>query len=203
MASIAQVTVRFGADLREFSSKMQNANREILALGRTMQNTGRNLTRNLTLPILAIGAASTKLALDFDTSMTKIQTLVGLSTDTVEGFKKSVLDIAGRTAQAPAALADALFTVTSAGLRGAESLEVLEMAAKGSAVGMGETKEIARAVTAVMQAYGPEVINASKAMDILTATVREGNLEASELAPVLGRVVGIAAQMGVGFDQAF
>ena len=95
----------------------------------------------------------------------------------------------------------ALFTVTSAGLRGAEAMEVLEMAAKGSAIGMGDTKEIARAVTAVMQAYGPETMSAAKAMDVLTATVREGNLEASELAPVLGRVVGLAAQMGVGFDQ--
>ena len=201
MASIAQVVVRFGVDLKDFTTKMQKATREIQAMGRQMQSTGRNLTQGLTVPLLALGGASVKLASDFDESMTKIQTLVGISGDVVDGFKDSVLDLAGDTAQAPAELADALFTVTSAGLRGAEAMEVLEMAAKGSAVGMGETKEIARAVTAVMQAYGPETMSAAKAMDVLTATVREGNLEASELAPVLGRVVGLAAQMGVGFDQ--
>ncbi|MCO6358541.1 phage tail tape measure protein [Roseivirga pacifica] len=199
--SLAQVTVRFGVDLKQFTTQMQKATKDIQAMGRQMQSTGRGLTRNLTAPILALGAASTKLAVDFDESMTKIQTLVGLSEDTVKGFRTEVLKLAGKTAQAPAALADALFTVTSAGLRGAEALQVLEMAAKGSAVGMGDTKEIARAVTAVMQAYGPEVLNAAQAMGILTATVREGNLEASELAPVLGRVVGLAAQLGVGFDQ--
>lgn len=201
MASIAQVVVRFGVDLKDFTTKMQKATREIQAMGRQMQSTGKNLTRNLTLPIAALGGASVKLAADFDESMTKIQTLVGVSADVVDGFKDSVLDLAGQTAQAPAELADALFTVTSAGLRGAEAMQVLEMAAKGSAIGMGETKEIARAVTAVMQAYGPEVMSAAQAMDILTATVREGNLEASELAPVLGRVVGIASQLGVGFEE--
>lgn len=201
MASIAQVVVRFGVDLKDFSTKMQKATREIQAMGRQMQQSGKSLTQGLTLPILALGGASVKLAADFDESMTKIQTLVGVSADVVDGFKDSVLELSGRTAKAPAELADALFTVTSAGLRGAEALQVLEMAAKGSAVGMGETKEIARAVTAVMQAYGPEAMSAAKAMDILTATVREGNLEASELAPVLGRVVGIASQLGVSFEE--
>jgi len=201
MASIANVTVRFGVDLKQFTTKMQKATREIQAMGRQMQSTGRNLTRSLTLPILAAGGASLKLAADFDESMTKIQTLVGISSDKVEQFKEKVLSLSGQTAKAPAELADALFTVTSAGLRGAEALQVLEMSAKGSAIGMGETKEIARAVTAVMQAYGPEVMSAAQAMDMLTATVREGNLEAAELAPVLGRVVGVAAQLGVSFEE--
>lgn len=201
MASIAQVTVRFGADLKDFSTKMQRANKEVLALGRTMQSTGRNLSTKITLPILALAGASTKLAVDFDESMTKIQTLVGVSADVVSGFRSEVLELAGKTSQAPAVLADALFTVTSAGIRGAESMRILEMAAKGSASGMGETKEIARAVTAVMQAYGVENISAAKAMDILTATVREGNLEAGQLAPVLGRVIGLSAQLGIGFDE--
>ena len=80
-------------------------------------------------------------------------------------------------------------------------MEVLKAAAKGSAVGLGETKEIARATTAVIQAYGKENINAARAADILTATVREGNLEASELAPVLGRVIGLSSQLGISFED--
>ncbi len=137
MASIANVTVRFGVDLKQFTTKMQKATREIQAMGRQMQSTGRNLTRSLTLPIIAAGGASLKLAADFDESMTKIQTLVGISSDKVEQFKEKVLSLSGQTAKAPAELADALFTVTSAGLRGAEALQVLEMSAKGSAIGSG------------------------------------------------------------------
>ena len=153
MASIAQVTVRFGVDLKDFTTKMQRSTREMIAMGKQMQSTGQDLTRNITLPILGLGGAATKLAFDFDESMTKIQTLVGISSDVVNGFKKDILSLSGATAKAPAERADALFTVTSAGLRGAAAMDVLNMAAKGSAVGMGETKEIAKAVTAVMQAY--------------------------------------------------
>ena len=52
-----------------------------------------------------------------------------------------------------------------------------------------------------MNAYGEEVGGAARATDILAAIVREGNLEASSLAPVLGRVVGLASQMGVTFEE--
>lgn len=201
MASIAQVTVRFGADLHDFTTKMQRVHKEIFAMGRAMQTTGRNLTRNLTLPILGAGLASTKLAVDFDESMTKIETLVGVASNVVKGFREDVLSLAGRTGRAPEELADALFTVTSAGLRGAKAMEVLEMAAKGAAIGMGDAKPIANAVTSVMQAWGPETMSAAKAMDILTATVREGNLEASELAGSLGPVISIASQLGVSFEE--
>jgi len=44
-------------------------------------------------------------------------------------------------------------------------------------------------------------MSAARATDILTAIVREGNLEASELAPVLGRITGIASQLGISFEE--
>jgi len=52
-----------------------------------------------------------------------------------------------------------------------------------------------------MNAYGVENLNATGATDILVAAVREGKLEASELAGAMGGVIPIASNMGVGFDE--
>jgi len=52
-----------------------------------------------------------------------------------------------------------------------------------------------------MNAYGPATISAAKATGILTATVREGKAEAATLAPVFGRVLPVASELGVSFDQ--
>lgn len=180
---------------------MQNATRDLNKVGRQMQSVGRKLTTGITLPLVAAGAAAAKLGVEFDDNMTKIQTLVGVSEDKVKGFRSEVLKLGGKTAKAPVELSDALFTVTSAGLRGAGAMEVLESSAKASAVGLGETKEVARATTAVIQAYGKENITAARSADILTATIREGNLEASELAPVIGRVLPLASQLGISFEE--
>lgn len=201
MAKTRQVTFLLGANIKNFKKGLDSAQQRMQRFGRKMKRTGRSLTRSVTLPLAAAGGAALKMASDFESSMTRIETLVGLSRTQVQGMRSDVLALSRETARAPHELSEALFTVTSAGLRGAESMEVLERAAKASAIGLGETREIARATTAIIQAYGKENINAAQATDTLTAIVREGNLEASELAPVLGRVVGIASQLGISFSE--
>lgn len=163
---------------------------------------GQTLTRSITLPILGIGAASVKTASTFDTEMTKIVTLVGIAEAEVNAWRQSILAIGPAIGRGPTELAKALFVVTSAGARGAEALEIVERAGKAAALGLGETKDIARLVTAALQAYGKEGLTAAAATDTLIAIVRKGNFEASELASVLGRVLGTAQSVGVSFQQA-
>ena len=155
----------------------------------------------LTKGLLVAGAAATKMAVDFDDSMTKIESLVGIASDQVDAMKGSVLDLAGATAQAPTALADAMFFIQSAGLRGSVAMETLDASAKAAAVGLGDVTTVADLATSALNAYGAENLSAIEATDVLTAAVREGKLEASELAGSMGRVLPIASAMGVRFDE--
>jgi TP901 family phage tail tape measure protein len=192
----------------QLSTKLDLAGQKITAAGKKWERVGGQLTgigsqlnRSVTLPLAAAAGGALTLSAQFETSLTKIETLVGIAGDEVEEFRDRVLELSGETAKAPKELADALFVVTSAGARGSTALEVLEKAAKASAAGLGDTTEIARAVTSAIAAYGEENLDASRATDILVATVREGNLEAGDLAGSLGRVIGIASQVGVSFEQ--
>jgi TP901 family phage tail tape measure protein len=97
--------------------------------------------------------------------------------------------------------ADALFFITSAGLRGSDAMDTLEASLKGAAVGLGDVQTIADLATSAMNAYGPETLSASNATDILANAVREGKLESSELAGAMGQVLPIASAMGVNFDE--
>jgi len=58
--SVGLLTIAFGADLRGFDKAMKKAQRSIKKFGTSMQRTGKNLTRNLTLPLAAFAAASVK-----------------------------------------------------------------------------------------------------------------------------------------------
>jgi TP901 family phage tail tape measure protein len=166
------------------------------------QSAGRTLTTRLTLPIALAGAAAIKMSTDYDSAFGKIERLVGINAKQLDAWKESVLGISRETAVAPKDLADALFFVTSAGLRGKTALDALNASARASAIGLGDTETVADAVTSAMNAYGPSVLSATQATDVLVAAVREGKMEAGELAPVIGRVIPIAEAMGVSFDQA-
>lgn len=182
----------FDTEARKFQRSVKRTFRSI---GRLAGNLGVQLGAGFL--VREIG----RMTLAFETSMTKIETLVGLSSKQVAGFREEVLKLSTEARKSPQELSEALFTVTSAGIRGAEAMQVLERSAQASRIGLGETKEIARTTTAVLQAYGVENITAARATDVLVGIVREGNLEASELAPVLGRVIGLASTLGISFEE--
>ncbi len=175
--------------------------RSLSQAGSRFQSIGSSLTAGVTLPLLGAATVATKFASDFEASTTKLVTLSGVSEVSMKKMRQAVLDLAPTVGIGPRALSDALLVVTSTGFEGAEAMEILSIAAKSSAIGMGDTKDIARALTAAISAYGAENLSAAAAGDILHATVVAGGAEASELAGEIGRVVGVASQLGVSFSE--
>jgi len=137
----------------------------------------------------------------FTTEMLKLQTQIGLTTEDVQSMSQAVLSLAGATTKAPQELAEAMFFIASAGLRGSEALDVLRSSARLSAIGLGETKTIADLLTSAVNAYGSEALSAASASDQLVSAVRLGKLEADQLAGAMGRVLPIASAMGVTFGE--
>ena len=167
----------------------------------SMGKLGKNLTRSVTLPILGVAAAAIKMSIDFETSMGKITGLVGIAADQTKLMGEQAIEMASNYGKSAAEAADALFFITSAGFRGSEAIDVLEQSLKASAIGLGDTATVADALTSAINAYGSDVLSAAQATDILVATVREGKLEASELAGSLGKVLPVASNLGVPLND--
>lgn len=199
--NVGNLEAYLGLNTLGLNKGLASAQARMRAAGAKMKSIGRTMTMGISLPLIAIGGSAIKMAIDFEKSMSKIEGLVGIASEKVKAFRGDVMNLAGETGKAPLELADALFFVTSAGFRGAEALSILEMAAKGSTAGLGETKVVADLITSAVNAYGIENLSAAKATDILTAAVREGKAEAPELAASLGQVLPIASALGVSFDQ--
>jgi TP901 family phage tail tape measure protein len=151
--------------------------------------------------ILAVGAVATKMALDYDDAFTKIAAVSNASAADVEKWKGQVLDLAGKTAQAPKELADALYFLASAGLKANQIMPVLEASAKASAAGLGETADVAHLTANVLNAYAGSGLKAAKVTDILVSAVKAGSADTDEFGTAIGRVLPIASKAGIGFDS--
>ena len=149
---------------------------------------------------IALGAAI-GAARDFQAELVKLNTLVGIQTEQIEEWEGSLKDLAVQTGQAPTDLAKAMFAITSGGARGSQALEILEASAKASAIGLGDMTALGRTAGAMLQAFGSQGLTAQKAIDVLTATVRAGNLEADSLAGAFSRVLGPAAALGSSVED--
>jgi len=188
-----------GLDVKDFQRGMRQAERIAHQSAKQMQRVGRQMSTFISAPIALGAAGATKAASDFDKSMTKITTLVGINRDQVNGWRDDLLAMSGEVARGPGELAEGLFVVTSAGLRGTQAMEALTQAAKASVIGLGETDVIARTAAGAVNAFKEQNLGAAEAVDVLVATVRYGNLEVDSLAGSLGRVMSIAAEVGITF----
>ena len=172
--------------LKQFGSKMKS-------VGASMQK--------FSLPLAIAGGAAIKMGADFDKSMTKIKSLVGLAGKDVDKMGKQAREMAKNTGISSQQAGDALFYITSAGLEGASAMSVLNASLKASASGLGDVSQVADLATSAMNAYGADTLSATDATDVLTAAVREGKLNSEDLASSMGQVLPVASNMGVSFNE--
>lgn len=140
----------------------------------------------------------TRTAREMNTQFTRTQYLVGISAAEMDKFRGAVFSISNATGRPLNELAEGLFDVTSAGLRGGEAMAALETAAKAAVLGLGTTKTAADAITNSMGAFG---ISAQRVAAILALTVRLGKALPDELVPAFARVGSIAATLGIEMEE--
>ena len=205
------VNINIGANTRRYKKAVRSAEKATTKFGGSIGKIGKIAVAAgaaAVVAIAAVGAVALKVGINatqgfakFEQSMSRIEGLVGVSHEAVAAFGDEVKDLAIATGVGPQKLAEGLFFITSAGLEGAEAMEALEVSAKASAAGLGEVTIIADVVTSAVNAFGDSMGGAAVATDVLVATVREGKADAASLATAMGRVIPIASQMGISFDQ--
>ena len=162
---------------------------------------GKKMSLFVTAPLTGIAALARSQTSEFNASLSQMVGLVGLSQETVDGFAVHIKNVAVEAGKSPVELANAMFFITSAGLRGEKALEALRISAMAASAGLGDTQDVADAVTSAMNAYGHGNLSATRATELLTAAVRAGKAEASQFAPQLGQLLPLTAAMGLGFEQ--
>lgn len=197
LADAKGVVAGFGAA----TGQVKGFSRNMESMGASMKSAGDKWTKYVTLPIVAAGAVSAKFALDFEDSMTNIEALVGVGAKDMATYRQAIMDLAPAVGIGPKELADALYFVTSSGLKGGAALRALRASALASAAGLGQTMTVADAVTSAINAYGESNLSAARATDILLAAVREGKSEPEEFAGSIGRVIPMASKMKVSFGE--
>jgi TP901 family phage tail tape measure protein len=192
-----RAATRLGTTFRRAGLKMRTA---FVAVGKRVKAVGLQL-RNAAIPLALFGAAAVKVGFEFDEALSKIVGLVGESREQVDEWRKAILKLAPAVGKGPGELADALFFITSAGFKGAKALDILESSARAAAGGLGDTAVVADAVTNALAAYAKAGLEAGDATDTLVAAIQAAKVEASALAPQLGRILPLSAELGISFAE--
>src|ERR1700712_2607055 len=185
------------------SAAMQGVAGNLKSVGDSMASAGRTLSAEVTLPIVGIGIAASKMASDFGQAATQLQTKAGYSQQAMQGLSQSVLDFAQNGSQYTAfeLMHDGLYHIASLGVPAAQAMDVLKVATEGAAIGVAPLEDVANALGAAVASNIKGATNYHESMAILNATVGAGNMRMQDLATSLGNVLPQATTAGLSLKD--
>ena len=196
--------IRYNTSNRELRRAEQQVNDFTRNTQRQFASWGQNIskiTKAATVVLGALGAGAFKVGAAEDRSLLNLRTQLGLTADEVEALKSPLKGISKETNRPLRELNDAIFSVRSAGLAGADAMEVLVASAKVAASGLGDTKSIALLAGGAVNTFGSDVLSGERAVEILLGPVKEGNLNAAELANTMGKGFTFVDQLGADLSE--
>jgi TP901 family phage tail tape measure protein len=206
--TLEELLVRLGVSSAGLTAGLAKAEAEIKGFGDSTSKSGAkaaggfNVVGMASLAIAggvaAIGVESVKSASQFQSSMELIQTQAGASSAEVASMTQGILALAPTVGIGPDALAQGLYHVESAGLRGAKALENLKVAAEGAKVGHADLESVTNALIAANQSGVAGITSMAGAMGTLNAIVGAGNMRMQDLTDAMGTgVLSTAKNYGV------
>ena len=94
--------------------------------GKTISRTGTKLTKSVTTPLVGIAAASVKTAAEFESGMSKVQSISGASTSELEKLRQKAQEMGAKTKFSATESADAFSYMAMAGWKASDMLNGIE-----------------------------------------------------------------------------
>ncbi|MDD5016901.1 MAG: phage tail tape measure protein [Eubacteriales bacterium] len=198
---IRSFIVRTGVDMSGMTVGLSKLSTDLKRAGKQITSTGQSLTKSLTIPLLAVAAASVKFASDFEDGMAKVETIADTAAKSIGTLSDEVMSVSDNTGKAADELSESLYQAISAGANTADAMDLVDVAAKSAIAGFTDTTTAVDGLTSVLNAYGLETTDANDVANKFLITQNKGKTTFAQLASSIGGVVSISATAGVSIDD--
>lgn len=184
MAKLGDLIVRIGADTRDLNKSLGRVQRNMRSMSGNFQRLGESMTRSLTLPIAAFGAAAVKSAADLEQLETSFVSLTG-GAEQAAMMMKQLNDFTAETPFQIEAVANSARQLIASGTQVSQVNEQLQFLGDIAATSGNSIEDIA-AIFAKVNAKGKvelENLNqlAERGIPIFTALADATGLPADKL----------------------
>lgn len=137
----------------------------------------------------------------FQKQMNLLVTAGGESTKNLHGVEEGIKDIAVQTGISTSQLAEGMYTMEKAQMRGADGLKVLKAAAQGATDEQVDLGVMTNALTSIMRSYNIPTDKASSVTNQLVAASGEAKTSMQDFAGSLSTVLPVASAAGISFAE--
>lgn len=179
---------------------MQQAGQSVTEFGNKIAGVGEKLMP-ISAATAAAGAATVKMAFDFEDSMAKVSTIADTAEVPLEELEAAILELSDESGIAAGEIAENVYNAISAGQKTGDAVNFVRYATDLARAGFADSGDALDLLTTIMNAYkleADEVVNVS---DTLIATQNLGKTTVAELSASMGKIIPTANAAGVQLDQ--
>lgn len=199
---VVEMVVRILAEAKDFGKEMSKAEKDLEKVGKAAKDVGRIMGLAGAAITGALGIAVKKAA-DFEQQWAEVTTLMGDETpiEKVEELKRGVRDLSERFGFELKDTVQAAYNALSAGVPPDNLISFMEEASKGAVGGVSDLTTTMNGMLSVMKGMDVQYERTGEVSDAFFTAIKFGRTTMDELAPAMGRVSGMAGQMGLSIQE--
>ncbi len=181
----------------KISKKMESTAK----VGEKLSKVGSTLTKGLTLPIAGAAVATTKMAVDFESSFAKVSTLLDENRVDFGQYKNDILKASSESKVGVDEFSESVYNSISAGVDQTKAIQFTTEAMKLAKGGFTDGAKSVDILTTAINGYNLQAEDATRISDLLITTQNLGKTTVDELAVSMGTVIPVAKSSNFSIDE--
>ena len=199
--AIGFLNFKFGADLKPFERAMNKAQRKLKKFGKGVERTGKSLTTGLTLPIVALGAASLKTFADFEQGMLKVKAISGATDSEFKALTESAKELGSTTMFTASQVAELQLNLSKLGLTPTQINQSTESILNLAQATDSDLGQAATVTAKIMNAFGMEATDMIRITDVMADAFSSTALDMTKFETAMASVAPVAKMAGSDLEQ--
>lgn len=188
-------------DLKVFGDKSATAEQKLNGLSSAFKTTGGLLSKNVTLPIVGVGAAAVKTATDFEAGMSEVKAISGTTGSEFDALRDKAIEMGAKTKFSASDSAAAFKYMAMAGWDASQMMDgiagIMDLAA-ASGEDLATTSDI---VTDALTAFGLQASDSAHFADVLAQASSKSNTNVGLMGETFKYVAPVAGALGYSIED--
>ncbi len=201
MAKLGSLVVNIGANTKDLNAKLGAVRKNMRSMSSNFTAIGKSMTRGITLPLLAIGGASARLAVDFQGAMASVKAVSGATGDEFKALEQSAKDLGASTIFTARDVAALQLEYSRLGFSASEIMQVQEATlnlAQATGTDLAQAAEVAGST---VRQYGLDVSQTGQVTDVMAASFSASALTLDTFQDAMSYVGPVAKTAGVSLQE--
>lgn len=183
------------------ADSMEEWGGKLKVAGQAMDDTGRKLTRGVTMPLAAVGGIATKTGSDFEAGMSKVGAVSGASAKDMEKLEAKAREMGATTVFSAKEASDAFYYMSLAGWDAADMMDGISGVMDLAAASGEDLALVSDIVTDGLTAFGLSAKESSRMADVLAAASANANTDVAGLGQAFSYVAPVAGTFGYTMED--